>query len=98
MQKQLRKMLLPDTAYTLELEKTLEHLRKAGCEGSIRGDSAAQFIFARSGLHSIELYQSAEGIWVESWDETEEVPKHTATFPSYEKASLAAIKWLKAGV
>lgn len=87
-------MLLSDVEYKRELEKVAEQLKDSASLVDIRGDGAAQFIFAVNGSRALEISQSEEGVWIEFWQGEDESPAQGITVSSYDEAVIAAIEWL----
>jgi len=80
--------------YRTQLETVAAALDGIADELSIRGDDAAQFLFAAARGRAIELSKSDAGIWVEFWDGNADSPNHESTFDSYESAVHDVSRWL----
>ena len=87
-------MLLPDTEYRYELEKVAEKLSASATLVNIRGDGAAQFIYATNDARSLEISQSEDGVWIEFWQGEDELAIHEVTVSSFDEAVHSSNEWL----
>jgi hypothetical protein len=88
-------MLLDESEYRRELEQIAERITPFAEAVNIRGDGAAQFIFAVSKERSLEISRSDEGIWIEFWREDNESLTRELTIQTHDEAVAAASEWMK---
>lgn len=66
-------------------------------EVSIKGTTAATFIFASHHGRSVEISESEQGWWIEFWQKTDEdfpAPAHESTVQTDAEAVRQSIDWL----
>ena len=83
--------------YRAELLDARLHLDPFAAHVSVRGDGAAQFLFAESRNGSVELSKTQHlEIFLELWPPDSEEPTREETHPTYESALVSAVSWLRA--
>ena len=84
------------SAYRIELLDARAHLEPFATETAIRGDGAAQFVYARSNRGSIELSKTQHlEIFVEFWSADAETPVREVTYPDFASALAESSSWLR---
>jgi hypothetical protein len=73
-------------------------LRAMGHDADVRGNGAAQFVFASNNGRFAEISASDVGIWVEYWDGDMDAPKFDRTFARADDATVDVQKWLAGSV
>lgn len=91
-----KQVMWDDETYRTELEAIAAALDGIVDELSIRGDGAAQFIFAAANGRAVELSRSDDGVWVEFWNANEDSPHHDTIYNSYALAIRDVSQWLTA--
>ena len=74
--------------YTSRLRAASDKLNVSNSK--IRGEGAAQYLFARSEHGAIELSESNDGVWVEFWRGDDDSPAAERIFSGYDGAVKAA--------
>ena len=84
-------------AYRAELLDAASHLEPFASHLSVRGDGAAQFLFASSHNGAIELSKTQHlQVFLELWRSDSEQPAREETHASYQSAVASAVAWLRA--
>jgi hypothetical protein len=78
--------------YGRELTAAVVQLNSGDTTASVRGDGAAQFVFAERGPRAVELSHDGHEWWVEFWGSEAVVMSHA--FPSAEEAIQTVAAWL----
>jgi hypothetical protein len=87
-------MLLQDADYRAELKKVVEQIKDSTTLIDIRGEGEAQFIYAANEFRSLEVSQCNNGVWIEFWNNDNEIPVKEETVHSYEEAAIVSLNWL----
>ena len=84
-------------AYHDELLDVVSHLEQFAPHVSVRGDGAAQFVFAESPNGAVELSKTEHlQVFLELWPPDSDEPAREETHPTYESALASAVSWLRA--
>lgn len=70
----------------------LNHIADRLKPAEVRGQNSAAFVFAESGARAVEMSRSAEGWWVEFWENDDAI--RVRTYLSNDDAVLEAHRWL----
>jgi hypothetical protein len=86
--------LTDSASYRAELDQAVESIKTAANSVGIRGDGAAQFVYAASSRRILELSRASAGFYVEFWLASDDASSHDQTYATLAEAIQAAQAWL----
>ena len=82
--------------YITQLERIKDSIGDHSKNVEIRGENEASFIYATSIKgRAIELSKTENGVWIEFWNESKELPEFDKSYPNYEEAVIGIREWFK---